>query len=117
MKANEFASLLFDIETITHVAHLQTKKYSDHVALNTLYTDIVDLRDRFIESYQGKYGIIKGYEFESDPEMDIKDYLVETVKSIEGYRNEVKDGYLQQIVDDVIELIYSTLYKLNNLVQ
>jgi len=61
MKIQEFASLLFDIEINSHIAHLQTDKYSDHMALNSLYVDIVDLRDRFIESYQGKYEIITGY--------------------------------------------------------
>ena len=30
-------------------------------------------------------------------------------------RNKLSDGYLQQIVDDVIELYASTLYKLKNL--
>ena len=117
MKVEEFASLLFDIESVSHVAHLQTKKFSDHMALNDLYDGIVDLRDRFIETYQGKYGIIKGYELESDPEIEIKVYLKETVGAIEKYREELKDGYLQQIVDDVIELIYGTLYKLNTLTQ
>lgn len=116
MKVPEFASLLFDIHTVAHVAHLQTNKFSDHMALNSLYQDIVELRDRFIESYQGKYGIIKGYKTEDSPEDDdIIDYLQDKAKAVESFREEIKDGYLQQIIDDILELLYSTLYKLKEL--
>lgn len=116
MKIQEFASLLFDIETVAHIAHLQTNKFSDHMALNGLYEDIVPLRDRFIESYQGKYGIIKGYDLDNKPEDDdIIDYLQDKAKAVESFREEIKDGYLQQIIDDILELLYGTLYKLKEL--
>jgi len=112
MKVQEFASLLFDIEINSHIAHLQTDKYSDHIALNSLYEDIVGLRDRFIESYQGKYEIITGYKITLKEGIEIIPYLKECVKSIEEYRLTLEDGYLQQISDDIIELLTSTLYKL-----
>lgn len=112
MKIQEFISLLFEIEINSHIAHLQTDKYSDHIALNSLYEDIVGLRDRFIESYQGKYEIITGYKVSSTEGIEMIPYLKNTLKSIEEYRLTLEDGYLQQICDDIIELITSTLYKL-----
>lgn len=112
MKIQEFVSLLFEIEVNSHIAHLQTDSYSEHKALNDLYVDIVDLRDRFIESYQGKYGIITGYKVSSKEGIEMKSYLNDCLKSIEEYRLTLEDGYLQQISDDIIELISSTLYKL-----
>ena len=112
MKIQEFASLLFDIEINSHIAHLQTDKYSDHIALNSLYEDIVGLRDRFIESYQGKYEIITGYKITLKEGVEIIPYLKECLKSVEDFRLTLEDGYLQQISDDIIELLSSTLYKL-----
>jgi len=112
MKINEFTSLLFEIEINSHIAHLQTDSYSEHKALNELYVDIVDLRDRFIESYQGKYGIITGYKITLKEGVEIIPYLKECVKSVEDFRLTLEDGYLQQISDDIIELLSSTLYKL-----
>jgi hypothetical protein len=112
MKVQEFASLLFDIEINSHIAHTQTDKYSDHEALNSLYKDIVELRDRFIESYQGKYEIITGYKITLQEGVEIIPYLKECLKLVEEYRLTLEDGFLQQISDDIIELLASTLYKL-----
>lgn len=61
MKVSEFVSYLFEIEVVAHIAHAQTTSFAMHLALGTLYEDIVGHRDSFIESYQGKYGIITGY--------------------------------------------------------
>ena len=55
-------SKLFHSRTQSHVFHLQTNSHSEHKALEGYYDEIVDLIDGITESYQGKYGIIKGYE-------------------------------------------------------
>ena len=116
MKIQEFISLLFEIEINSHIAHLQTDKYSDHIALNSLYEDIVGLRDRFIESYQGKYGIITNYsKIEIKEGLDMVTYIRTCISEFETYRLTLEDGYLQQIIDDIIELLASTNYKLINL--
>ena len=44
-----------------HVFHLQTKSYAEHIALNGYYDAVVALFDGIVESYQGKYGIIKNF--------------------------------------------------------
>ena len=113
MKVEEFASSLFELETNIHIAHLQTDSYSVHMALNTLYQDIVELRDRFIESYQGKYGLIKGYpSFEINEGLNPVTYLKLKVSDYSNFRENLTDGYSQQICDDILELITGTLYKL-----
>lgn len=112
MKPEEFASLLFEIEIISHIAHLQTTSYPEHIALNTLYSDIVGHRDSFIESYQGKYGIIKGYKISVKEGVDMVTYLKGCSEIINKFRETLEDGYLQQITDDVQELLNSTIYKL-----
>jgi len=111
-----FLNSLFEVEVVAHIAHLQTKSYAQHMALNSLYSDIVDLRDRFIESYQGKYGIVKGYgDIKINEGKDMCLYLSEKITLSEQTRSKLTDGYLQQIIDDIIELYASTLYKLKNL--
>ena len=109
----DFVTLLFEIEYVSHIKHLQTQSFAQHMALGGLYEGIVGHRDSYIESYQGKYGIINGYKVVSPREdMDILSYLKACTTKIEAYREKVTDGYLQQIIDDILELIYSTTYKL-----
>ena len=116
MKVQDFTAKLFEIEVVTHIAHLQTTSFSKHLALNSLYSDIVGLRDRFIESYQGKYGIITNYsKIEIKEGLDMVTYIRTCISEFETYRLTLEDGYLQQIIDDIIELLASTNYKLINL--
>lgn len=116
MEIKEFLSSLFEIEVNIHIAHLQTTSYSEHIALNEVYTGIVDLRDRFIESYQGKHGVVKGYKsFQIKEAIDPINYLKEFCSLYEKFRLDLKDGYLQQITDDILELLYSAIYKLKTL--
>lgn len=113
------ASCLMDARNQVHVFHLQTTSYAQHVALNTLYEDIVGLLDRFVESAQGKYGIIRGYKSyitNYNESGNALEYIKAKVKELEKYREYFTDApYLQQIVDDMIELFYSTIYKLETL--
>jgi len=119
MTVQEFVGELFKIETTTHIAHTQTTgvgSYAQHMALNTLYTEIVGLRDDFMEAYIGKYMIIKDIPIEKEPEgQDMAVYVKRKATLIEEYEKTLKDGFLQQIVQSIIQLLYSTNYKLRNL--
>jgi hypothetical protein len=109
----DFVTTLFEIEYVAHVKHLQTQSFAQHMALGGLYEGIVEHRDSFIESYQGKYGIITGYKLLNPKEdVEIITYLKGVSSRIEAFRSKITDGYLQQIIDDILELIYSTTYKL-----
>ena len=112
-------SKLFHSRTQSHVFHLQTNSHSEHKALEGYYNEIVDLIDGITESYQGKYGIIKGYET-----YDIIDYndnlqVVEYFRNLEGdvqnLRKFFKESYLQNEIDNVEKLINTTVYKLKYL--
>lgn len=116
MTVETFVSALFEIEVNAHIAHLQTKSYAEHKALKHLYEDIVDLKDRFVETYQGKYEIIKGYsDFKVREGLNFPAYLDTFIDSFDEYRNEIKNSSLQQIIDDINELLMTTNYKLKNL--
>jgi hypothetical protein len=112
----EMVSLLLHSQTQVHTFHLQTKSYSEHKALQRYYEGIDSLVDGIIESYQGKYNILKGYK-----KYDIEDYKDTTITinyfkdlcgKVEELRDCCKDSYIQNQIDTVCELINSTLYKL-----
>ena len=107
-----------------HVFHWQTVgdgSYAAHKALNDYYDEIPDLTDGLVESYQGKHGIVKGY----TPAEKFDEYDTSTVlkyfKALATYversydKLDAKDTYILNQLDNVKELIYSTIYKLENL--
>ena len=112
----EMVSLLLHSRTQVHTLHLQTKSFSEHSALNGYYDGIGDLVDGIIESYQGKYDIIEGYKSYDlvnykSTESTIK-YLKDLDGKVQKLRGCCKDSYIQNQIDNVNELINSTLYKL-----
>ncbi len=111
-KYAKFISLLFNARTNAHIAHLQTTSYATHKALGDFYTEIVGLADRFAESAQGTQGILKGYTLGSLCDCPITDYLKEQLAEILRSRSTFTEGHLVQIIDDVVELYTSTIYKL-----
>ena len=118
-KKNDFCEMVCKIlhsRNQSHIFHLQTKSYSEHKALNDYYDNIVDLYDGLIESYQGKYGIledVKTYENVNYKSKDqIIDFFDNLTKEIESLRKSIKDSFLQNQVDTILELLFSTLYKL-----
>lgn len=120
MDFTKFISYLFHSRTQAHVFHLQTPSFAAHSALNVYYDEIVGLTDGLVESYQGKYGILTGYssfnlmQYESCEE--IQNYFKALLNTIESGRAELpQDSYIQNQIDEVVELITSTLYKLTYL--
>ena len=99
-----------------HVFHLQTQSFAEHKALNDYYDGVVDLFDGIVESYQGKYGIIKNFKtFKIEQYRNGKktiSYFERLLDIIEENRDSVDDSYLQNQIDTVQELINSTIYKL-----
>jgi len=99
-----------------HVFHLQTRSFAEHKALNDYYDGVVDLFDGIVESYQGKYGIIKNFKtFKIEQYRNGKktiSYFERLLDIIEENRDSVDDSYIQNQIDTVQELINSTIYKL-----
>jgi len=110
------AQALFQAQIQTHIAHLQSDSYAEHIALGEFYEAAGDLADAIIEKTQGKYGIIKGYKtIQLMDDIDCCEYMKTVLGYVEKQRLSIKEGYLQQLTDNIIEQIASTLYKLENL--
>jgi hypothetical protein len=109
-------STLLHSQTQVHIFHLQTKSYSEHKALQKYYEGIDELVDGIIESYQGKYDIIKNYDSVKTENYVSSEQVINYFKSldtmIDKARKSVKESFIQNQIDTVQELIFSTIYKL-----
>lgn len=111
--AAEMVMRLFHSRTNSHVQHLMTRSYAAHKALNEYYDGVVDLADSLAEAYQGVYGLMTAYPREYTLEMDPRAMLEGLRKWIDANRGEVSPRReLQNLIDEVLHLIDSTLYKL-----
>ena len=107
---------LFHARTAAHVLHLQSRSYAAHKALNEFYDEIVDLADSIAEGYQGEHGLIdftgkNRYVQESDALKMISE-LKEWIEQNRYEAIEAEDTFLQNIVDEVVQLCSETIYKL-----
>ena len=116
MKCADFVGMMFLARDVAHSVHLNTRSFSKHMALNTFYDGIVDLADKFAEAYQGKHGLIGPISLmNARKTSNIVEFLQDQVDEIEKVRYEVCDKTetaLQNIIDEIVGLYLSTLYKL-----
>ena len=112
----DMVSILLHSQTQVHIFHLQTKSYSEHKALQGYYEGIDALVDGIIESYQGKYDVVTGYNSIKTEDYKSSEQVIKYFKvldsMVEKNRKSVKESYIQNQIDTVQELIFSTLYKL-----
>ena len=91
------------------------------MALGGFYDSLLDMTDALIESYQGKYGIVTSYtptkSYESYSSANVIKYLKGLGIYVERSYKKVKpvDTYILNQLDTITQLIYSTIYKLENL--
>jgi len=116
MKAADFVGHLFLARDVTHSVHLNTRSYAKHKALNKFYDKIIDRADDFAEAYQGRHGLIGPISLMSAKKTtNVVEFLEDSLKDIEDNRFKVcdeSDTALQNIIDEIVGLYLSTLYKL-----
>lgn len=114
-------SKLFESREMAHIYHLQVNgeegSHAYHVALNTYYEDILEHIDTLIEMYSGQYGIVDGYDIIDTNSTRTKDkvaYFEDLAEFVKYARKAIsaEDTHLQNVIDEVVGLIYRTLYKL-----
>ena len=113
---DKFIGMMFLARDVAHSAHLNTRSFAKHKALGKFYDEIVDLADTFAEMYQGKYGLIGPIALMSAKKTsNVVEFLQDQLDEIEKGRYDVckkEDTPLQNLIDGIIELYLSTLYKL-----
>lgn len=116
MTAAELMGTLFLGRDVAHRIHLSTRSFAKHKALDTFYHEIIDLADSFAEAYQGRYGLINNIPLLSQKSAaNITEFLQSQLDEIEAGRYEVcekTETALQNLIDEIVALYLSTLYKL-----
>ena len=120
--AGKFFSKLFESREMAHVYHLSVKgdmgSHAAHLALGAYYEGILEFIDELIETYQGQYELVEDFDMIDTTDTKSKspiDYFNELVMFIKSTRNTLlskEDTHLQNVIDEVVGLIYRTLYKL-----
>ncbi len=116
--AGEITVLLFNTRTIAHLLHLNTRSFAQHKALDDYYTGVVDLADRFAEAAIGNFKALEwpenmsnGLIYTADPAQ----YLVGVQAALKSALEIVTEPVLNNILAEVLELVSTTLYKLEQL--
>lgn len=116
MKAADFVGHLFLARDVSHSVHLNTRSFAKHKALQEFYEGVVGLADDFAEAYQGRHGLIGPISLQSAKKLNnIVEFLQDSLDEIEANRFKVceeKDSAIQNIIDEIVALYLSTLYKL-----
>ena len=107
-----------------HIFHWQVNgpsSYSEHKAVGKYYDAIPDMLDALVEAYQGKYGILKGFEpaerFDEYSKEGVVKYFKALVTYVDRVYNKIpkEDTNIINQLDTFKDLIYTTIYKLENL--
>jgi len=116
VKCCDFVGMFFLARDVTHSVHLNTRSYAKHKALQKFYENIIDLADGFAEAYQGRHGLIGAITLQSSKKTtNVTEFLQDQLDEIEKCRYDVcdkSDTALQNLIDGIVELYLSTLYKL-----
>ena len=111
----EFVVRSFAIRTASHLAHLRSRSYSEHMALGSFYDDLIPIVDEFVEIHQAQ-GLIEDY-----PPAQPADLATPPADALAEYHDWLKDNYaaccggdpaLENIMDGLIGLTARTIYKL-----
>jgi hypothetical protein len=116
MNAAQFVGQLFLGRNVAHSVHLNTRSYSKHKALRHFYEDVIELADKFAEAYQGRHGLIGPIAIPASKKTaNIIEFLQDQLADIEKGRYDVcekTDTPIQNIIDEIVGLYLSTIYKL-----
>ena len=114
-------SKLFESREMAHIYHLQVSgepgSHAKHTALGDYYDGVLDLIDSIIEVWQGQYGIVEEYapiDTKETVSKDTIEYFNELARFIKEERKCIneEDTHLHNTIDEVVALVYRTLYKL-----
>ena len=108
-----FVTVLLHSGTVTHLMHWSTDSYAKHQALGEYYQSIIDKVDEYAEAYMGKYDQLKEFPSDFHTSDDPVEYLESMKDFVEKSREHLpQDTELMNLVDEIADLINSTLYKL-----
>jgi len=116
----QFIAVLFLARDIAHRAHLAATgpgSFAKHEALGSFYPAVIELADQLAEAYQGAMlELIEIPLLDNEFPSEIKAALQAQRKWIVANRYKAvpkEETQMQNIIDEVVALYDSTIYKLN----
>jgi hypothetical protein len=114
MNYGEFLLTLMHSSTNTQILHRQSRSFAEHTALGEYYEAIIPLVDTLTEAIQGLEGELIDYPVDYygpaasglEELSSLKEYVAEERKVLPD------SSEIQNLVDEIADLINSTLYKL-----
>jgi len=109
---------LFSARQIAHEFHLRSLSYAEHVALGDFYDSLLELTDDLIETHQGQYGIVNDYlPLKKCDDSNALSFLKNFSNELNTLKSSISssDTHLLNIFDEIMALVYKTIYKVENL--
>lgn len=108
-----FLSTMLNSATNAHFFHWSTDSFSKHMALATYYDEVVDLTDKLAEAYFGCYGKITSFPDTSHMPTEPLKYMESLQQFVKEARTDLpQESQFVQLVDNIAELLDTTVYKL-----
>jgi hypothetical protein len=105
-----------EFQVVIQLYHWNTKSYPRHVASGQLYTTLVTLVDKFMETYMGKYGRENNVNGEIDYVVLNDKEIIEYIKYFKNYLESTISGKFKNdtdlinLKDEMLQNINTTLY-------
>ena len=113
----QLISKVFAARNAAHLEHWSTGSYSKHKALGEFYVKVIDRLDGLVEAYSGAFGKIEKIALDQGSSSDCSALLGEQAVWISHHKDEIcrEIDALENIVDEIVSLYLTTLYKLKEL--
>ena len=113
---DQLVSMLLHSVSQTHLMHWKTDSFSQHMALGEFYNEMSDAVDSLVEEYQGKFsrkiGTLSVEFLPADNPLYYLSVLADEIKKFRSAADFPKDSEIQNEVDNIANLVNTTLYKL-----
>ena len=114
---DQLIARVFEARNAAHLEHWKTPSYATHEALGRFYDSIIGLIDALVESHMGAIGKIGKVDLGPRQTKACVSLLGEHVVWISKNKNDIYQDIdaLENIVDEIVSLYLTTLYKLKEL--
>lgn len=113
----QLIALIFATRNAAHLAHWRTKSFSQHMALNEFYDDVLEVLDKLVEAHQGAFELIGKVELDQPVVKEILQRLEADMVWISENRPKItgKLPALDNILQELEGVYLKAIYKLRNL--
>lgn len=110
----QLVARVFATRNAAHLAHWGTRSYSQHMALDGFYNEVIDNVDELVECWQGQFGLIGPVEVVPASPKNMVELLAADADWIDENRDAITQGSqpLGNLIDELANTYQQTLYKL-----